>query len=152
MEPEIPTLVQFMEHLFRFELRGGARTGMESVDFSYVEESEESMDVDQGEAAAAPPEAPEVEAAAPLLRNIDVATKICMECIMVEVVKQEEAEDPGKFLMELKDLKVLPVQSCSREGHQSRTVQNRGQKEDCDQRRHNAGQSSNHLSGQGGPS
>ena len=26
-----------------------------------------------------------------------------------EVAKQDEAEDPGKFLMELEDLRVLPV-------------------------------------------
>ena len=99
VEPETPTLFQFMEHLFRFELGEGARTGLKSKDFVYIGDSE-VMELDQkGDPKAAPPE----------VKQIDQPTQVYMECIMVEVERQVEAADPGKFLMDLKDLRVLPV-------------------------------------------
>ena len=47
VELETPTLFQFMEHLFNFELGEGARTGLKSIDFVYIEGSA-TMDLDQG--------------------------------------------------------------------------------------------------------
>ena len=45
------------------------------------------------------------------MRQVDQPTQIHMECIMAKVVKQAEAADlePDKFIMELEDLRVLPV-------------------------------------------
>ena len=116
VEPVTPTLFQFMEHLFKFELGEGARTGLKSMDFVYVDEpaykGSADMEVDhqnqefqEGEDAAARPEEPA------LMRQVDQLTQIHIECIMVKVVKQAEAADlePGKLLMELEDLRVLPI-------------------------------------------
>ena len=65
------------------------------------------MEVDQGvqqvEAAAEHSEEPAVT------KQVDQPTQIYMECLLVEVEKQAESADPGKFMMQLKDLKVLPV-------------------------------------------
>ena len=112
VEPETPTLFQFMEHLFRFELGEGARTGLKSIDFVYRDEEDVDMELDQenqeaqkGEDAAAQPEDPA------MVRQVDQPTQIHMECIMVKMVKQAGAVDleTGKFLMELEDLRVLPA-------------------------------------------
>ena len=116
VEPVTPTLFQFMERLFKFELGEGARTGLKSIDFVYVDEpaykgsadmevDHQNQEVQEGEDAAARPEEPT------LMRQVDQPTQIHMECIMVKVVKQAEAADlePCKFLMEPEDLRVLPV-------------------------------------------
>ena len=88
-----------MEHLFRFELGEGARTRLKSKDFVYIDDSE-GMELDQeGDPKATPQE----------VKQIDQPTQVYMECIMLEVERQVEAADPGKFLMDLKDLRVLPV-------------------------------------------
>ena len=116
VEPETPTLFQFMEHLFKFELGEGARTGLKSIDFCYRDEIVETvvvaMEVDQEEQQAeAAAEQPEEPTAQPVTKQVDQATQIYMECIMVKVVKQVEAADleTGKFLMDLENLRVLPV-------------------------------------------
>ena len=98
VEPETPTLSEFMEHLFRFELGEGARTGLKSIDFTYRDETVVAMEVDQTEG-------PEET------KQVDQPTQIYMECIMVKVVKQAEAADleTGKYLMELENLRALPV-------------------------------------------
>ena len=81
IEPVTPTLFQFMERLFKFELGEGARTGLKSIDFVYVDElaykGSADMEVDhadqevqEGEDAAARSKEPA------LMRHVDQPTQI----------------------------------------------------------------------------
>ena len=121
LEITSPNLVQFMEHLFKYELANGTKTGLKEVDFVLEDmpptdseiaamEAELEAGLDEKEAAAeegAPGEAHAMETDTQEPRKIQVPTNVYMQCSMVEIITQEDGAEEGKFSIVMKELRKL---------------------------------------------